>query len=235
MRNPESFNYLILILLMFLFSIVTIGSAKAQWELVKDEDGIKVFLETIPGSKIKEFKGVTNINSSLDSILAVLYDADACPEWVHNCKQGTRLRDIGFYEAYLYQVINFPFPLKDRDLILHTLMTQDPKSKEITIKLNSVPDYISETNNVRIKTSAGYYLFKPLHDGAVEVTWLHHTEPGGGVPTWIVNSLIVATPFETLKYLKKIVQEQKYQKAKLKYSSEGIADGWEDMGSGVNK
>jgi hypothetical protein len=227
MRNPESFNYLILILLMFLCSIVTIGSAKAQWELVKDEDGIKVFLKTVPDSKIKEFKGVTNINSSLDSILAVLYDPDACPKWVHNCRQATRLRDIGFYEAYIYQVINFLFPVKDRDLILHTVMTQDPETKDLTIRLNSVPDYIAETKNFRIKKSTGYYSLKPLPDGTVEVTWQHYTDPGGGVPTWIVNSLLVDTPFKTLKNLKKLVHEQKYQEAKLKYSSEGIADGWE--------
>ena len=206
---------------------MTIGTAKEQWELLKDEDGISVFTRAFPGSKIKEFKGVTNINSSLDSILAVLYDADACRSWIHNCRQATRLRDIGFYEAYIYQVINFPFPVKDRDLILHTVMTQDPESQDVTINLNSVPDYISETNNVRIKRSAGYYLFKPFPNGTVEVTWQHHTEPGGGVPTWIVNSLIMDTSFKTLQSLKNIVQEPKYQRAKLKYSNEGVAVGWE--------
>jgi hypothetical protein len=227
MRNPESFNYLILILLLFLCSIVTIGSAIAQWELVKDEDGIKVFLKRVPDSKIKEFKGVTNINSSLDSILAVLYDIDACPKWVHNCKYAIKLTEISFNESYIYQVINFPFPVRDRDLILKTVMTQNPETKDVTIKLNSAPDYIAETKNFRIQKSTGYYSFKPLPDGTVEVTWQHYTDPGGGVPTWIVNSLILATPFKTLKNLKKLVHEQKYQEAKLKYSSEGIADGWE--------
>ncbi len=227
MRNPESFASLILILVMFVCSIVMIGSAKEQWELVKEEDGIKVFLKTVPSSKIKEFKGVTNINSSLDSILAVLYDADACPKWVHNCEEATRLTDIGFYEAYIYQVIDFPFPAKDRDLVLHTVMTQEPESKDVTIRLNSAPEYIPSTKNVRIIRSTGYYFLKPLPDGTVEVTWQHYTDPGGRVPTWIVNSLLVDTPFETLKNLKKIVHEQKYQNAKLRYSSEGIADGWE--------
>jgi hypothetical protein len=227
MRNPESFHYLILILVMFLCSIVANGSAMERWELAKEEDGIKVFLKAVAGSKIKEFKAVTRINSSLDSILAVLYDTDACPKWLHNCKEATRLSDIGFYEAYIYQVINFPFPVKDRDLILHTVMTQEPESKDVTIKLDSAPDYIPPTKNVRIKKSTGYYFLKPLPDGTVEVTWQHYTDPGGGVPKWIVNSQLVDTPLKSLENLKKIVHEQKYQKAKLRYSSEGIADGWE--------
>lgn len=227
MGNPRSIAYFILTLFLFLGSIAAHGSANDQWELVKDEDGIKVFLKSVPGLKIKEFKGVTNINSSLDSILAVLYDADACPQWVYNCEEATRLRDIGFYEAYIYQVIDFPFPAKDRDLVLHTVMTQEPKSKEVTLTLNSAPDYIPRTKNVRIKKSTGYYLLQPLPDGAVEVTWQHYTDPGGRLPTWIVNALLVDTPFKTLKNLKKIVHEQKYQRAKLKYSGDGIADGWE--------
>jgi START domain len=212
---------------MFLCSIVTMGSAKAQWELVKDENGIKVFLRTVPGSKIKEFKGVTNINSSLDSIVAVLDDTEACPKWVHNCKDPVKLSEISFNEGYVYQVIDFPFPVKDRDLILHSVMTQNADTKQVTIRLVAVPDYISETKNLRIKRSDGFYLLKPLPDGSIEVAWQHHTEPGGGIPKWLVNSLLVDTPFKTLRNLRQIVKEEKYQRARLTYSSEGIAVGWE--------
>ena len=227
MRNPDSFNYLISILLIIVCSSVMMGSAKAQWELVKDENGIKVFLRTVPGSKIKEFKGVTNINSSLDSIVAVLDDTEACPKWVHNCKDPVKLSEISFNEGYVYQVIDFPFPVKDRDLILHSVMTQNPDTKQVTIRLVAVPDYISETKNVRIKRSDGFYLLKPLPDGSIEVTWQHHTEPGGGIPMWLVNALLVDTPFKTLNNLRKIVKGEKYQRARLKYSSDGVAVGWD--------
>ena len=227
MRNQDFFNRLELIFVMVLCLIVTIGSANAQWELVKDENGIKVYLRTIPGSEIKEFKGVTNINSSLDSIVAVLDDTEACAKWVHNCKDPAKLSEISFNEGYVYQVIDFPFPVKDRDIILHSVMTQKADTKEVTVQLNAVPDYIPETKNVRIKKSNGFYLLKPLPGGSTEVTWQHHTEPGGHVPKWLVNSLLVDTPFKTLNNLRKIVKEEKYQRARLKYSPEGVAVGWE--------
>jgi hypothetical protein len=227
MKNPKSLNYLIFLLLAFICSIMSTRSANAQWELAKDKDGIKIFLRTIPGSKIKEFKGVTNINSSLDSILAVLNDTEACPKWIHNCKDALTLSETSFYEGYIYQVIDFPFPVTDRDLILHSVMTQSADTKEVTIKLTAVPDNISETKNVRIKKSDGFYLLKPLPDGSIEVTWQHHTEPGGGIPKWLVNSLLVDTPFKTLNNLREIVKEEKYQRARLRYSPEGVAVGWE--------
>ncbi len=227
MRNPRCLNYLIFLILAFICSIMSTRSVNAQWELAKDKDGIKVFLRTIPGSKIKEFKGITKINSSLDSILAVLYDTEACPKWIHNCKDPLKLSEISFYEGYVYQVIDFPFPVKDRDLVLHSVMTQDANTKEVTIKLTAVADYVSETRNVRIKKSDGFYLLKPLPDGYIEVTWQHHTEPAGNIPKWIVNSLLVDTPFKTLNNLREIVKKEKYQRARLRYSSNGVAVGWE--------
>jgi len=201
-------------------------SEKIDWELVKDEDGIKVYTRSIEDSKIKEFKGVTNIKSSIDSLLAVLNDTEASHKWVHNCKDPLKLSQISFSEGYIYQVINFPFPAQDRDIILHSKIDQDPDTKEVTVNLKSVPDYISETNKVRITKSTGSYNLKPVSNDTIEVTWNHHTEPSGSIPKWLVNSLLIDTPFETLRNLRKIVQEEKYQKARLKYSDR-IAVDWE--------
>lgn len=230
MKNPKSLNYLILFLPILLSSSISTRSASAQWELAKVKDGIRVFLKTVPGSKIKEFKGVTKINSSLDSILAVLADTEACPKWIHNCRDPLKLSDISFNEGYIYQVVNFPFPVRDRDIVLHSVMAQDANTKRVTIKLTAVPDYISQTRNVRIKKSEGYYLLKPLPDGSIEVTWRQHTEPGGGIPRWLVNSMLVDMPFKTLKNLRVIVKEEKYQSARLRYSSSGVAVGWDFKG-----
>ncbi|MGH7901708.1 MAG: START domain-containing protein [Thermodesulfobacteriota bacterium] len=214
--------------IMLFSTLFSLAFASAEdWELIKDKDGIKVYTRTIADSKIKEFKGVTTIRAPLDSILGVLNDTDACPKWVHNCKDPLKLRDVSFNEGYIYQVINFPFPVKDRDLILHSKMKHDPVTKVVTIQLTSKPDYISETKNVRIKKSRGSYFISPLSDFTYEVTWQHHTEPGGSIPKWLVNKLIVDTPFNTLRNLRSIVQEEKYKKATLKYSPDGVAIDWE--------
>lgn len=214
-------------LMLFSILISTISADAEDWELIKDEDGIMVYTRTISGSNIKEFRGVTNIMAPLDSILGVLNDTEACPKWIHNCKDALKLRDISFNEGYIYQVIDFPFPVKDRDLILQSKMSQDPVSKAITIELTSIPDYISETKNVRIKKSNGKYVIKPIDNGSFEVTWQHHTEPGGRIPSWLVNKLIVDTPFNTLRNLRSLVQDEKYRRAKLKYSTNGVAIDWE--------
>ena len=214
--------------IMLFSTLFSLAFASAEdWELIKDEDGIKVYTRTIADSKIKESKGVTTIRAPLDSILGVLNDTDACPKWVRNCKDPLKLRDVSFNEGYIYQVINFAFPVKDRDLILHSKMTHNPVTKAVNIQLTSIPDYISETKNVRIKKSAGFYFINPISDNIYEVTWQHHTEPGGGIPNWLVNKLIVDTPFNTLRNLRSIVQEEKYKEAKLKYSPDGIAIDWE--------
>ena len=40
------------------------STVQADWELVKDEDGVQVYTQSVPGSGIKEFKGVTQMRAS---------------------------------------------------------------------------------------------------------------------------------------------------------------------------
>ena len=53
----------------------------------------------------------------------------------------------------------------------------------------------------------GYWSFKPLANGMVEVTMSGHADPGGRIPATAVNFLIQEHPYNTLKGLRKIIGE----------------------------
>lgn len=227
--------YNLLIILLFLTVNISFAS---QWELIKNKDSIQVYTRDIPGSAISEFRGIVTISSSLDSILGVLDDIRACPEWVYQCAQPALINSLNFNERFVYQVNDFPFPARNRDTILNAQLRQDPQTKIITIKLQAYPGYcnnrdsaickkINQSKLVRINKSSGYYQLEPLTNGQVKVTWQHHAEPGGDLPNWLVNNLITDTPFYTLKKLASIVKKEKYQNAKLKYNSKNIVEGFD--------
>ena len=203
-----------------------LGAVHAEWELRKEEKGIRVYTRSVPGSQLRAFKGTVKIKASLASVLGVLDDTAACPEWVHRCKSGKVLERKSFTDVYTYKVTDMPFPTKDRDIVIHKVITQDPKSKAITIRNTAVPDFIPKTRNVRIEKSEGSYLLTPLPDGTVEVTWEQFSDPAGRIPRSLINSMIVNTPLLTLNRLRELAQTSKYQRAKLKYSSDGILEGF---------
>ncbi|WP_163834192.1 START domain-containing protein [Spartinivicinus ruber] len=238
MNHNKAYPLLILLVAILLISIIAKPLQAQQWQQVKNQEGIQVYTRAIPGSGIKEFKAVTTINSSLDSVLGVLNDISACPQWVYQCTQPALIQSISFGERYVYQVNDFPFPSRNRDIILHAKLNQSLTTKTITIQLQAAPHFcknqqttickkVNQSKLVRIEKSKGFYLLEPIAKNKIQITWQHHMEPGGNLPNWLVNNLITDAPFYTLKKLARIVQESKYQKAKLKHNAKGLIIGFE--------
>ncbi len=198
-----------------------------------DKQGIKVYIYKTKDSGIAAFKALTYINSSIDSIMAVLSDNKSCAEWVHKCAEAYIVKDISFRERYHYQVVDIPFPFKNRDLILHSVLQHDPVGKIITIKMYSAADYcknkqsrkchdINQSDRVRINRSLGVYKLEAYQNGTA-VTWIQHTDPTGNLPGFLVNGFVKDTPYWTLKNLAEKTREEKYKYAQLVYDTNGVA------------
>lgn len=226
--SKSLFRNLKILLLFFTFSAFLFSFAHAEWKLEKDEDGIKVYLKKVKGSEIKEFKGVTTIKSSMDSLLAIVKDTDNFDKWIHQCAEPEVLKAVNFYDTYSRQINDLPWPVDDREAVMFTAISKDASKEEIYISLEARPDYIPENEDyVRVTKLNGFYLFKALPDGMTEVTWQQHTEPGGSLPVWLVNALVVDIPFNSLEAMRALSQTKKYKEYRIKYSSSGKVLGFQ--------
>lgn len=198
-----------------------------------NKDGIKVYIYNSKNSDFATFKATVHINTSLDSILAVMFDNESAPEWIDGCEDSFILEDVSFTERYHYQTINIPYPFTDRDFIFHSTLKQDPRSKAITITMSAVEEYcnknpsrpceiVNQSGLVRVTKSIGTYKLEPDENG-IKITWVQHTDPMGNIPAWLVNQLIQDTPYWTFKQLAKKVREEKYKYAQLIYNERGFA------------
>jgi hypothetical protein len=69
------------------FTVLFAATAQAEdWQVAKDEDGIKVSLSEIAGSKYKAYRGVTVIKAPIAKIQALQEDAVGACSWIHECK-----------------------------------------------------------------------------------------------------------------------------------------------------
>jgi hypothetical protein len=73
---------------------------------------------------------------------------------------------------------------------------------------------------MRVRKIDGYWYFNPLTNGRVQVVYQVHNEPGGKIPSWLVNSIVITQPYHTLKNMKKMVRLQKYRQAKYDFIKE---------------
>ncbi len=210
------------ILLCLLFHTACLSqSKKDDWTLYKSENGISVYSRTSAGTDYKEIKSIFSIKTSLNSIVALIYDWDSYPQWNYRCGESKTLKKISETELIHYQTTKTPWPAQDQDFIINIKLSQDEKTKVITIKSTNLPNYIPPyKDRARLAEFTALWILIPFKDGTVQLTYQFMVKPSGYVPVWLVNVAVLSGPYETMHAFKEWLMKDKYQKAKNTFIKE---------------
>jgi hypothetical protein len=191
----------------------------SDWDLERDREGIQVFTRPVAGSPYKEVKSVSLIKGvSLTSLVALIEDAQACPQWADKCAESFLVERLSETVSLVYTHNDMPFPVTDRDVVARVIWTQDPKSLQVTMKSSAVSDGVEEKRGrLRLKQANATWQFSPQPDGSIEILNQAHINPGSNIPGWVTNMLLVDTPFETMKSYMAEVVKPKYQTAQISF------------------
>lgn len=196
------------LLCFFILTIPSlIKSQETNWQLKKNEDGIKVYTREVKGSSADEFKSVCTYNAKPEQVLNILLDASKYTEWMPNVCKSKLLKRISANVQIDYIENKAPWPVKNRDIVSKRKIIYN-KNGSITIEVAADPDFIPEKDNiVRIKKMKGFWKIIPEGEVKVKVIFQVLSDPGGNIPAWLVNTRIVDTPFESLQGLGKVLKE----------------------------
>ncbi|MFT5719047.1 MAG: hypothetical protein ACI9T7_003258, partial [Oleiphilaceae bacterium] len=114
-----------------------------------------------------------------------------------------------------------PWPFKNRDIIVNIVTSNNPDTDEITITMSSDKTLVSETDEaVHITDSHAKYILRPIKKNITEFVWIQHTEPAGKLPAWLVNSMIIDLPLNSISKLQEVAKLKKYQDAMIEFDSQ---------------
>jgi hypothetical protein len=166
-------------------------------------------------------KAVGVVEASMSRIAYVLMDVKTTKEWVYGTKVCTLLKQMTPSDLIYYSEVDLPWPVSNRDFIIRITLTQDPKTRVMTIVAENMPTYISEKNGIiRIQRSSGLWHITPVDATHVRVEYTLQVDPGGWIPAWLVNMVASTGPYQSFIGLRKQVKKEKYRDARL----EGITD-----------
>jgi len=191
----------------YLFGIILlatcfIGHSEDAWKLELDKEGIKVYTRYVDGSAFKEFKAEMVMDGSISEIADIIADVERFPEWSYKTVSVKIIRKEGNIIHYFY-VSDTPRFLKTRVAFFESEKSIDPKTNEITFTLINIQGNqpISDSE-ILIPTMKGYWKLTSLGNNKVRVMMQMLTEPGGIIPAWLANLVVVDSPFVTLKGLR---------------------------------
>ncbi len=207
----------LLFLLLFFNSLD--AQTSSDWALKNNKDGVKVYFRKT--ADVHEIKLVTSLHTSLSGLVQLLSEVEHYPVWGYKVIEAKLLKKVSNTERYYYSKLDFPWPLNDRDIIMHTYLEQDSVSKRIIARSVAAPDYLPENKDVvRIRNAHTQWTLMPGTGGWPYIEYHIYSDPAGNLPDWLVNMAIDVGPRETIKAMRGLLQQDKYKKAKLAHIKE---------------
>lgn len=202
------------------FCLLTIAAAQ-EWKQGSSRDGITTYTKEIPGSKINALKMESGFDATASQLVAVILDIKSCTDWLYSTKSCAVVNTVSPSELYYYSEIIFPWPTSNRDFVSHIKVTQDPTTKIVTINAENVAMFVPEKKGlVRIHQSVGKWVIRPVAKNKIHVTYELQVDPGGSLPSWLVNMLSVKGPYESFKKLREVVKKPVYANARFVFITE---------------
>jgi len=187
------------------FASAAIG--QYNWKLSKDEDGIKVYQSEVKHSKFKSIKVECTLDGTYDKLMSILNDVTNQKNWVYNNKNSSILQRISPNDFYYYSETYLPWPMTNRDAIIHLKMNKDSLDRFLKISAVSVPGYAPEKSGmVRVpRSDISWYVTMPSAK-TISIVYIFDAEPGGSLPAWVVNMFTDKGPYESFKKLSELLK-----------------------------
>ncbi len=196
--------------------LLTLTNTHAQkdWEFQKEKDGVKIYKRSAGNGH--EIKLVSTFQCTQAALVSLFNNITEYPKWGYKVAHSELLKRVSDTEFYYYSRFDFPWPLDDRDVVMHTTIVKDVTTNVVTLTSKSEPDYIPEKQDiVRVRKADVTWTLTSQGDQTTEGAYCLNTDPGGLLPEWTVNLASDTGPVETVKNMKKLLAEDRYKNVKL--------------------
>lgn len=176
------------------------GPREADWRPLDSGGEVQLWVMPVPSSRYPWFRARRRLRSSLRALVDLLANAQARPRWFYAC-QAARSVEMRAREGWTYTQIDAPWPVRDRDNVLHWKLEQTSEGV-VRIELSSDPERLPRVPGLlRLRAMQGSWRLVPLGRGEIEVTLDLRMTPDTPLPGTFVLPFLRAIPFESLRAL----------------------------------
>lgn len=172
-------------------------------KLIINKNNIKVWTILDPMNPALSYKAETTFNASMEQAVALVLDVENAKKWVPHLAQAEILsRNDQKGEFTLYMVLDLPFPLKDRDLVVKGMIKKDANGIIHILNQSTSIGKAMNPNYIRIKRYEGDWTFQKLAENKVKVTNSGFADPEGVIPVSVSNMFVQQQPYQMLQKMK---------------------------------
>lgn len=187
-----------LTLLALSFLLIHNSHSQYNWKLEKNKDGINVYLSDVAGSVFKAVKVECTLKGSYAKLIALLTDLSHFSDWIYHNKTTKLIKKNTPLDFIYYSETSMPWPLSNRDVIIHMRIKTDSLPRFLAISGYDEPDIFPKIpGNVRVPHYKANWKVTMPNAQTIQVSYILEIDPGGSIPAWIANSFADKGPFGT--------------------------------------
>lgn len=181
--------------------------AQKDWSLVNNESWIKIYKSDMANSSYKRIKVECTLDGTIDKLVRILNDVNNHKNWIYNTKNAYIIKRVNASEYYYYTETSLPWPMQNRDAIVHIKLQRDDANHILNIAAAGEPDYMPTIGNkVRVPRSANSWQVTVPAPNKIHIVYIFEADPGGHLPPWLVNTFVNKGPYESFKKLAEILK-----------------------------
>lgn len=197
--------------------LLWVRSGSGEWQLVREENGVKVWTLKSPGSALLLVKGRVRAKSRVASMVYLIQDArNGCSDsFCYDADVFDRApTPPGRYSAFMKFKYEIP-GMKTRQYILLHEYEQDPVTKAVAMNLYAAPNKLPrDPCCVRVPYLHNTWTFTPRGNGELDIELTQDTDDGG-IPYPLANVFMVEITYMYLSTLPGLMKESRYLNAKV--------------------
>jgi len=195
--------------LLFLFATsIFCALGQGKWELKKNENGIEVYTRKAVSGNLKEIRVLCELDATRGQLVSTLKDINNYNAWVYSNKKSEILKEENPDKIIYYTQCHLPWPIKDRDIIVELNINPTPEILNVVVKC--LPDYVPRnTDYIRVPYSLAKWKVTQTTDNKLKVDYTFSLDPGGNIPTWLVNATLTIGPYNSFMKLKEVLKTAK--------------------------
>jgi len=174
------------------------SSAQYNWKLEKQKNGISVYLSDVKGSSFKAVKVESTLTGTYAKLIGLLTKVSQFNKWIYNNKTSSILKQNTQLDFVYYSETHMPWPLSNRDAIIHLQIKTDSLPRFLTISGTGEPDLLPRIpSRVRVPHYKANWRVTMPTSTTIQISYFLEIDPGGSIPAWIANSFADKGPYGT--------------------------------------
>jgi hypothetical protein len=178
------------------------ASAQYNWKLEKEKNGIKIFISEIPNSSFKAVKVECTIKGTYNKLISLLTDVKGFEDWIYNNKRSVLIKKNSPLDFIYYSETHMPWPISNRDAVIHLRIRTDSLPKFLFITGDSEPGLLPEVPaRVRVPYYTARWKVTMPAAGTLRIFYTVEFDPGGNIPAWAANMFADKGPYGSFSKL----------------------------------